>query len=298
MIKIFRVTHIIFALVRVAFYTLLERKILRYIQNRKGPNKVRFMGILQPFADAIKLLSNENPHSSENNKILYTLMPSLTIVVSIAFWSIALEVRGISVIAVRVILFLTLRRVSIYPIIGTSWFSRRKFAIIGASRALAQVISYEVRIIIILFIPLFFLESLRFIKIFESRQISIIFFLVPIVRAIWIICTLAETNRAPFDFAEGESELVSGFNVEFGSSLFTFLFLREYSIILFIRLVSRILFCRINLIMLGVITLLFSINFLFFRGSFPRFRYDHLISISWARLIIINLAILIVSLAF
>jgi len=229
---------IIPVLVRVAFITLLERKILGYSQLRKGPNKVSYAGTLQPFNDAIKLFSNENLFPLLVNIKIFFLAPALALIITLrVFVTIPMKEQTLSSRFGLVFLYIILR-LNIYPTLLSGWASNRKYALVGALRGVAQTVSYEVRLAII-FLFYFILVgrfSLTDSIGLNSAWIKGALFL-PLV-GIWLISCLAETNRTPFDFAEGESELVSGFNVEYGSVGFAIIFMAEYGSILFIRFFS------------------------------------------------------------
>lgn len=265
-------------LIRVAFFTLLERKTLGYIHKRKGPNKSSIIGLTQPFADALKLLSKEFIISPKINYSIYIFRPIIIILLTLILWSIFPINIIIWSFNQNILFIICCLSVSVYPIILGGWSSNSRYALIGSIRGLAQTISYEVRLSIILISCLILFETLNFFsfKNFISIQISIIIW--PLMIIIFI-SRLAEVNRTPFDFVEGESELVSGFNIEYFGRGFTLIFLAEYSIIIWIRGLNSILFFNnINFI---IITLLISFVFIWIRGTFPRIRYDELIYICW-----------------
>merc|ERR1712044_14526 len=224
---------IICILVNVAFITLIERKILGYSQIRKGPNKVRIIGLIQPFNDAIKLFSKELVIPNQSNKFQFFLSPILgLIIVLIIFFSFPFfEIN-----------FYIIIRINIYPLLFSGWSSNRKYALLGSLRAVAQTVSYEVRLALIL---IFYLSLCYSIRMFFIIKINIYFFkfliFIPII-GVWLISCVAETNRTPFDFAEGESELVSGFNIEYGRIIFALIFIAEYASIIFIRIIFSIFF--------------------------------------------------------
>lgn len=270
-------------LIAVAFYTILERKILSYIQIRIGPNKVGFLGILQPFSDAIKLFNKYILLTEIINFLLASSAPSLSF-----FFSLIL----ISIIPFyfysnfdnlfSIIVFIIISGLRVYTILIIGWASNSKYARIGATRRIAQIISYEVS----LFILILFVTLIR--NSYQIRQISIsqnyirFFWGNLIILLIWLIRCLAEVNRSPFDFAEGESELVSGFNVEFIGGWFALIFLAEYSNILILSFISVTLFFYSIFSINSVIPIiLLSSSLLWVRASFPRFRYDLLILLSW-----------------
>ena len=237
---------VICILINVAFITLLERKILGYSQIRKGPNKVSIIGLIQPFNDAIKLFSKEIilPNLSNNIQFFFApiigLIIVLTIFYSFPFFEINFCLR-MSVVFIYIIL-----RINVYPVLFSGWSSNSKYALLGRLRSVAQTISYEVRLALILIFYLCFRISLRIFLIMKINFffIKILIFL-PIV-GIWLISCVAETNRTPFDFAEGESELVSGFNIEYGSVIFALIFIAEYARIIFIRILFSIFFLQEN----------------------------------------------------
>lgn len=276
---------VICILVRVAFLTLLERKVLGYIQIRKGPNKVGFIGLIQPFSDAIKLFTKEQVHPLISNYLLYYLRPvfnlflSLLLWICIPFFSIFLNFNF------GILFFLCCSRLGVYTIILAGWSSNSNYAILGGLRAVAQTISYEVSLSLILISFLFIILSLNLIDfIIYQEYLWFIFIILPL-RGVWLISCLAETNRTPFDFAEGESELVSGFNVEYRRGGFALIFLAEYSNIIFIRILTCILFLGGDLFrFIFFIKLVFIAFFwLWVRGTLPRYRYDKLIYLCWKR---------------
>lgn len=285
---------LICVIVSVAFLTLLERKVLGYIQIRKGPNKIGFIGILQPFCDAVKLFTKEQITPFLSNFFVYYLSPIFSLFLSLFIWVCIPFIVKLYSFNFGVIFFFCCLRFGVYIIIIAGWSSNSSYALLGSLRAIAQTISYEVALVLILLSVLFLL--LRFnIILFDFLQIKIwfFFFFFPI-SLIWIISSLAETNRTPFDFAEGESELVSGFNVEYGAGSFALIFLAEYARILFIRILFSIIFLGSFIISFFFYLKLNFISFLFIwvRGAFPRYRYDKLIFIAWKRYLPISLVFL------
>lgn len=269
----------------IAFFTILERKILRFTQNRKGPNLVGPLGILQPFSDGLKLLT-KNSLFPYNSKIVF-MAPVLFFFSSMLIWGLIYTECSISSLNSLLVL-LCLRRVGALIVFFSGWGGQSTFSFMGGIRASAQIISYEVAFSFILICPFSISFSLSFRTLKENNlflQIIFRFFFVPVL----LTMILAETNRAPFDLTEGESELVRGFNTEFSSVSFTFLFLSEYSFILFFSFICSVIFrgsCSFWFVFL------FSI--IWIRSCFPRKRYDELINLMW--MIFLPLSIFILTL--
>ena len=274
---------LICVIVSVAFLTLLERKVLGYIQIRKGPNKMGFIGILQPFCDAVKLFTKEQVMPFLSNFFIYYFSPVFSLFLSLFLWVCMPFIVKIYSFNFGVLFFFCCLRFGVYIIIIAGWSSNSSYALLGSLRAIAQTISYEVALVLILLSVLFLLLSFNII-LFDFFQIKMwfIFFFFPI-SLIWIISRLAETNRTPFDFAEGESELVSGFNVEYGAGSFALIFLAEYAIILFISMFFSLVFlCSFIFSFFFYLKLNFiSFLFIWVRGAFPRYRYDKLMFMAW-----------------
>ena len=286
---------IICILINVAFITLLERKILGYSQIRKGPNKVRMIGLMQPFNDAIKLFSKEIvlPNLSNNIQFFFAPIIGLLIVLlifySFPFFEINFCLR-ISIVFIYIIL-----RINVYPVLFSGWSSNRKYALLGRLRSVAQTISYEVRLALMLMFYLSLRISLRIFIIIKINQYFMkLLIFIPIV-GIWLISCVAETNRTPFDFAEGESELVSGFNIEYGRVIFALIFIAEYARIIFIRIIFSIFFLENNStkMLLYIYSTLTIRIWIWIRTTLPRYRYDKLINLAWKIYLPIVLLILI-----
>lgn len=274
---------LICVLVGVAFLTLLERKVLGYIQLRKGPNKVGVIGFIQPFSDAIKLFSKEQRFPFMSNFNLYYISPLINLFLALFLW-ICMPFLTVNFnFNLSFLFFLRISRLRVYSIILAGWSSNSNYSLLGRLRSIAQTISYEVRLSLILISFLFLILGFNLIYIKKFQEyIWFIFFLLPL-SFIWLVSSLAETNRTPFDFAEGESELVSGFNVEYRRGGFAIIFLAEYARILFIRILSVILFLGGDLILWLFFLKLGFLSFLFIwvRGTLPRFRYDKLMYLAW-----------------
>lgn len=277
---------IICFLVSVAFYTLLERKLLSYIQYRVGPNKVSFIGLLQPISDAVKLLIKSWFIPERRNKFLYLYFPIISFIIAV-FLFLYFYISYFNSSQIGVIAFLIILALGVIPICIVGWSSNRFYRKLGGYRTLAQSISYEVCVFFLVLFPIILFSSINFF-ILSSR----VFFLCILIYFILLIVTLAETNRAPFDLSEGERELVSGFNTEYRGSGFTILFLSEYAQIIIISLIISILFFR-NLFNI-IIGFLSIILILVIRGCYPRLRYDSLINFIWViALPLVNVVIIL-----
>ena len=217
----------------MAFITLLERKILGYSQYRLGPNKVSAVGILQPISDAMKLFSNQNDGPFSRNYLLYLVSPIIRVLLILWLWSTSLTQSSYHEFNYSTLVILIILRFGVYPLLISGWSSNSKYALLGGLRGVAQTISYEISMALILFLFLIYINRYSVESvIFYSKYVSLLTVL-PFIRLFWVISCLAETNRTPFDFSEGESELVSGFNIEYGSGGFAILFIAEYARIFF-----------------------------------------------------------------
>lgn len=291
LVMVYRIILILCVLIGVAFLTLLERKVLGYIQIRKGPNKVGFLGILQPFSDAIKLFTKEQTFPLTSNYIIYYISPIINLFLSLFLWMSLPFLTGLYYFNLRLLFVLCCLSLGVYTIIISGWSSNSNYSLLGGLRSIAQTISYEVRIALILISFLVIVGRFSFFDFFKFQKFFLIIFIRIGLCLIWIVTILAETNRTPFDFAEGESELVSGFNVEYRRGGFALIFLAEYSRILFIRIVFRILFLGrdiLSFIFFLKVTLI-SFLFIWVRGTLPRYRYDKLIGLAWKRFLTLSL---------
>nr|UQS75789.1 NADH dehydrogenase subunit 1 [Systropus sp. 2 YXA-2022a] len=274
---------IISVLVSVAFLTLMERKVLGYIQLRLGPNKVSLLGFLQPFCDAIKLFTKESIFPNYSNMISYYYSPVFALFISLLIWKcIPYSLNFISFDLGGLFIFSCLA-VGVYSLMVAGWSSNSVYALLGALRSVAQSISYEVSLAL-MFISLIFMigsYNLMYFYIFQ-KKLWFIIYLFP-VSLVWLTIFMAETNRTPFDFSEGESELVSGFNIEYGGGGFALIFMAEYASILFMSMMFSVIFLGANLFnLIFYLKLLFlSFVFLWVRGTLPRFRYDKLMYMAW-----------------
>lgn len=284
----------------VAFLTLLERKVLGYVHIRKGPNKVGFIGILQPFRDAIKLFSKEQTFPLTSNYISYYFAPIFSLFLSLLLWIVFPYLRGFYSFELGVLFFLSCTSLGVYSVIIAGWASNSNYSLLGGLRAVAQTISYEVRLALI-FLSFIFLVGSYNLIIFNVFQnyLWFIFLTLPL-SLVWFTSCLAETNRTPFDFAEGESELVSGFNVEYRRGGFALIFLAEYARILFMRILFCVIFLGCDVFSLLFYLKLSFISFLFIwvRGTLPRYRYDKLIYLAWKSFLPLSLNYLLFFMGF
>ncbi|YP_009473025.1 NADH dehydrogenase subunit 1 (mitochondrion) [Phyllobates terribilis] len=285
-------------LLAVAFLTLIERKVLGYMQHRKGPNVVGPTGLLQPIADGVKLFIKEPIRPAASSQILFMLAPILAFSLAMIIWAPLPMPLTFSEMNLGILFILALSSLTVYSILGSGWASNSKYALIGALRAVAQTISYEVTLALILLCII--LVSGNFtLQNFSVAQ-EPLWLVIPAwpLAAMWFISTLAETNRAPFDLTEGESELVSGFNVEYAGGPFALFFLAEYANILMMNTISSIIFLGSSTLLLYPLTTaslivkasLLVMFFLWVRASYPRFRYDQLMHLVWKSFLPLTLA--------
>lgn len=285
--------HLLLVLLSVAFFTLFERKVIGLFHIRLGPNKVSFIGLLQPLLDAFKLLSKQVVTPLHSNKVVYNFSPMLALFLSLYVWGFMFFSFSFTSGCFSFLMFFCVGSFIVFSVLISGWSSNSKYSLIGSLRSVAQSISYESVFSTLLVLVVFLLCSFRLKSCFsQSSLISWFFF------PVWVVCTLAETHRAPFDFREAESELVSGFNTEYSGAYFAFIFLSEYSMLLFSSMLIVWLFfgfiVGFSHLLLVFFALLVSFFFIWIRITFCRFRYDKLISVSWKVLLPSSIILLLV----
>uniref|UniRef100_UPI0030FE07D1 NADH dehydrogenase subunit 1 n=1 Tax=Sicista caudata TaxID=2599793 RepID=UPI0030FE07D1 len=287
-------------LIAMAFLTLVERKVLGYMQLRKGPNVVGPYGILQPFSDAMKLFIKEPLRPSTSSTSLYIVAPTLALTLALTLWTPLPMPHALLDLNLGVLFILAISSLAVYSILWSGWASNSKYALIGALRAVAQSISYEVSLAIILMSVLLMNGSYTLSSLFYTQESTWLILPSWPLAMMWFISTLAETNRAPFDLTEGESELVSGFNVEYAAGPFALFFMAEYMNIIFMNALTTIiflgpifnpLFTELYPLEFTLKTLALSTVFLWIRASYPRFRYDQLMHLLWKNFLPLTLAL-------
>jgi NADH-quinone oxidoreductase subunit H len=307
-------------IISVALLTLWERKVIGWIQLRRGPNRVRIFGLLpglgQPFADVVKLLLKEVIIPARANKVLFVLAPALALIPAFATWAVIplspeLVVANINA---GVLYYLSLTSVGVYGIILAGWATNSKYAFLGAMRSAAQLVAYEIAMGFAIVGVLMVSGSLNLGAIVRAQHGGALawnwFWLFPLL-AVYFISGLAETNRAPFDVAEGESEIVAGFHVEYSGIAFALFFLAEYANMILISALTSVFFfggwlspldgylpagsagaaflMAPSFFWLGLKIFLFLFLFLWLRATFPRYRYDQIMRLGWKVLIPITL---------
>nr|ATL63089.1 NADH dehydrogenase subunit 1 [Cassida circumdata] len=274
---------IIFVLISVAFLTLFERKILGYIQIRKGPNKSGYLGILQPFSDAIKLFTKEQIYPIMSNFMLYYFSPFFLMFISMILWFSMPFYFYYLDFNYSVLFIISFSSIGVYGVMMAGWSSNSIYSLLGSTRSIAQTVSYEISMVLIIMSFICFCYSYNLIdfSIFQS-EIWFFFLMFPLF-FMFLISLLAETNRTPFDLAEGESELVSGFNIEYSSGGFALIFMSEYMNILFMSMIMSMFVLGgdfYNFIFYFKLTF-FSFFWIWVRGTLPRYRYDKLMNLTW-----------------
>lgn len=282
-------------LLSVAFFTLFERKVMGLFHNRLGPNKVSFLGLVQPLLDAFKLLTKQVITPLASNKIVYNLSPQLSLFLALFTWLTMPLVFNLVRFIYSFLIFFCVSSFIVFAVLLSGWSSNSKYSLIGSLRSIAQSISYEAVLRTIITFFVFSISSFSISR-FYSFSSSLFIFLLPV----WFICILAETHRAPFDFSESESELVSGFNTEYSGAYFAFLFLSEYAILLYSCFIMSFIFFSmffitiyVNSLVLILFSLVLSFIFIWVRITYCRFRYDLLIIFAWKTLLPFSLVIFV-----
>jgi len=279
-------------LLSVAYFTLVERKVLGAIQRRRGPNVLGIYGLLQPLADGFKLLVKETVLPSNANKFIFIISPIITFVISLMGWAV-IPFDKYSVLAdvnISLLYLFAVSSLGIYGIIMSGWSSNSKYAFLGALRSTAQMVSYEVSIGMIIISIVLITGSFNLNFIINAQ--NYIWYVVPLAPLflMFFTCSLAETNRHPFDLPEAESELVSGYNVEYSAMGFALFSLGEYSNMLLMSSINVILFfggwlplfqCFDSFFWFGLKICFFVVLFVFMRAALPRYRYDQLMNLGW-----------------
>ena len=282
---------VISILAALAYLTLAERKVMGSMQRRMGPNVVGIYGLGQPIMDGLKLVLKETITPSHSNKILYNLAPIGNLVLALFLWAV-IPINGYIYIDMTydILYILALSSVSIITVLWSGWSSNSKYAFLGSLRSTSQMVSYEVIIGFIIFSVVYLSNGTPNLTniILSQSSIMNIFPLVPLF-LMFLISIVAETNRAPFDLPESESELVSGFNTEYAAAPFAMWFIGEYANIVFMSLLTVNLFLGGKIIFLPMILF----YFIWIRAAYPRFRYTDLISLCWEDLLPLSIAFII-----
>ena len=301
-------------LIAVAYLTLAERRVIGFMQLRKGPNVVGPFGMFQPFADALKLMAKETILPAGANKVVFIIAPMLTFILSLVAWAVIPFGEGLVIADINVgILYLfAVSSLGVYGVIMAGWASNSKYAFLGALRSAAQMVSYEVSMGLVIINVLLCAGSLNLSAIIQAQEGM--WFALPLfpMFIVFFISTLAETNRAPFDLPEGESELVAGYFVEYSSMSFALFFLGEYANMILMSSMTVILFLGgwlppfdiwpLNIIpgplwfIIKIMLVLFV--FLWVRATTPRYRYDQLMRLGWKIFLPFSLLYVVVTAGF
>ena len=293
-ILIIFLTTILPLLIAVAYFTLIERQILSHIQRRQGPSIVGFYGLLQPLADGLKLLLKESILPKSSNLLIFFFAPVFTFALALAGWAVMPFGEGLVLadINIGILYIFAISSLSVHSVIMAGWASNSKYAFLGALRSAAQMISYEISLGVTMLSIILCANSLNLTDIVLSQNSNWYYLALFPMFILFFICTLAETNRHPFDLPEAEAELVSGYNVEYSAMGFALFFLAEYSNIILMCMLTALFFLGgwfplFNLtfipgiIWLSLKSLIFVYMFVIVRGILPRYRYDQLMRLGW-----------------
>nr|YP_009115760.1 NADH dehydrogenase subunit 1 [Melipona scutellaris]AJC00755.1 NADH dehydrogenase subunit 1 [Melipona scutellaris] len=284
----------IMVMLSVAFLTLFERKILSYMQCRKGPNKLLFKGLFQPFSDMLKLIFKEMFYLSLNK--MFYLSPMFMFYISCLLWLVYPWIYMNINMMYMMVFLLFVMSLNVYPILIISWISMNNYSMMGLMRLVSQMISFEVLMFLIIFMFMMIIEDFKFMYMYIYQLNNFFFFIYffPLYFMLFI-SLLIDLNRVPFDLIEGESELVSGFNLEYYSGLFIFIFLSEYMNLLFMSIILTIFFFGFYYwsIMFNFIYLMNLFLMVMIRGVLARIRYDSLMYMCWMELLVLMLFYLI-----
>ena len=293
----------------VAYLTYAERKIIGWMQVRIGPNRVGFQGLLQPIADAVKLLMKEIIIPSGANRGLFILGPILVIAPALAAWAVIpfTDTLVLANINAGLLYVMAITSMGVYGVIIAGWASNSKYAFLGAMRSAAQIVSYEIAMGFALVGVLMAAQSLNLVDIVQGQSGGLHqWYVLPLfpLFVVYLIAGVAETNRAPFDVAEGESEIVAGFHVEYSGMAFAVFFLAEYANMILVATLTSLMFLGgwlspVSFLPDGIVWLLFKIGFvlflfLWFRATFPRYRYDQIMRLGWKVFIPITIVWIVV----
>ena len=287
--------------IAVAMFVYWERKVIGWMHVRLGPNEIGPLGLLQAFADVLKLLIKEIVVPANANRFLFFMAPLMALIPALAVWAVVPFSQGmvLSNVNAGVLYLLAMSSMGVYGIILAGWASNSRYALLGAMRSAAQVVSYELAMGMALVCVLVLAGSLNLTAIVNAQQGGLLhWFWLPLlpVMVIYFVSGVAETNRAPFDVAEGESEIVAGFHVEYSGSAFAIFFLAEYANMILVSFLAPILFFggwlspfptswgllgAPSFFWLFAKAFLFGFLFLWFRASFPRYRYDQIMRLGW-----------------
>jgi len=297
-------------IITVAYYTYAERKVIGYMQIRKGPNRVGPWGLLQPFADVFKLMFKEIIVPTNSNRYLFVIAPVITFAPAMAAWAVIpfTDTLVFADINAGLLYILAMTSLGVYGVIIAGWASNSKYALLGAMRSAAQIVAYEIAMGFALVGVLMIGGSLNLGDIVERQSGGLQYwFFIPLLPLffVYLISGVAETNRAPFDVAEGESEIVAGFHVEYSGMTFAVFFLAEYANMILIAMLCSLLFFGGWLSPLPEYiddsigwlfgkTAFFMLLFLWFRATFPRYRYDQIMRLGWKVLLPVTIVWIVV----